>query len=182
MDAQSPGRLTVYPTDRIDLERVCEEESALRKASHAEGAMGHNSSDYRHMWTLFMQIVERADSMNSDPNAFSTGTGFNEKTINAWTKMIATARSILEGLNKMRNADKMVGVILDKHTRTLAQAVTIDLGVELKRVLDSVDRGDDHSAIAFNIRKLMYKRLPEIFLRSARASLDSSREEFGLMH
>lgn len=167
---------------QLDELRLDEEDGALRAVSPTEGALGRNASDYHQMWSLFMQIVERANSMNADPNAFTTKYGFNEKTLNAWTKMIATARSILEGLNKMRNADKMTRYILENYTRGLAQSVTIELGMEVKTVLDALDAGEDREAIAIRLKRFIYRRVPEIFLRSATETLASTKEEFSLLH
>lgn len=168
----------------IDLGRLEEEEEALRRVSPIEGALGRNASDYHNMFTLFRQIVERANALNENPNAFMGPMGqINTKALDSWTKLINTARQTLQNLNSMRNADRMTSYILDRHTRDLVQAVTVELGLELKEILDMVENeGGTADDVAFKIRKLMHRRLPDIFLRSATGTLQTVKQEYGLIN
>lgn len=164
------------------LARLAEDEDMLRGVSPVEGALGRNSSDYHNMWSLFTQVVDRANAMNADPTAFVTSHGVNEKTLNAWTKMIATAKSILSDLNRMRNTDRLVAGLLEDHTRALTQAVCAELGVEVKAIIDAIDAGEDKNDVVIMLKALMYRRIPEIFLKSASTTLVTAKEEFGLLH
>lgn len=168
--------------DLLDEERLRVDEDELRRVSAVEGALGQNASDYHNMWTLFTQMVERADAMNENPNAFLTAQGtIDVRALGAWTKMIATAKSILEGLNRMRNDDKMVAHMLDDHTRMFVQDVSISIGMELKGLIDRLEE-DGEREHADAVRRILYRRLSEIFLRSAESTLTQAREKFGLVH
>jgi len=162
--------------------RFDEEEEALRSVSPIEGALGRNASDYNNMWSLFCQIVERASAMNADPDAFLTPTGrYDDKSLNAWTKMIATARSILEGLNKMRNSDRLTAHILEKHAQDLSQAVAVELGRSLREIATMVDTSDKQE-LRNALLKFMNRGVPEIFAKSVKSTLGSAKEEFGLLN
>lgn len=171
-------------TDQIHiaLERLIEEEEELRKISPTDGALGRNASDYHQMYSLFMQIVEQAKSIRLDPKAFVTATGYNDRMLNAYTKMVSVGMKAISELNRMRNNDRMVAYMLDKQTRDLIQSVTIDIGIELKSLIDALDRGEQSDDLAVRIKKLMYRRLPDIFLKSASSTLESAKSEFGLLH
>ena len=73
--------------DQLEMdERLTEEEAELRKVSPMEGAFGTNASDYHNMWSLFTQMVQRANSLNSDPDSFvSVSGGVDVRALNAWT-------------------------------------------------------------------------------------------------
>ena len=172
---------TLDATAKATLSRLAEEEEELRKISPIEGALGRNHSDYHSMWNLFTQIVDRANVMNQDPAAFVTKDGFNEKTLSVWTKMISTAKSILEGLNKMRNNDKMMSLLLEDHTKAFTQSVCIELGVEIKRIIEDIDEGSTKDDIILSLKRLMYKKIPHIFTKSATSTLAQAKEDFSLI-
>lgn len=171
------------PPPPQDTDRLIEEEEELRKISPASGATGMNASDYYNMYDLFMNVVQKAKALGEDPQAFLSKTGvYNDKLFNAYARLMATAMKAISELNKMRNADKMAALILDEHTRELSQSVSIELGVELKRLIDSIDRGKSSPEVSAELKRLLYKRLPEIFMRAADATLASVKDEYGLPH
>jgi hypothetical protein len=167
--------------DELEI-RVEEEETELRKVSPIEGALGKNASDYHNMWALYSQLVERVQSLNVDANSFVTPHGtVDVRTLATWTKMIATAKSILEGLNRMRNEDKMVTHMLDRQTRLLVQDVSIGIGLQLKGFIDRLEARGQHD-IADDMRRFLYRRLAGIFLKAAETTLNTSKQEFKLLH
>lgn len=168
--------------DQLEMdERLTEEETELRKVSPMEGAFGTNASDYHNMWSLFTQMVQRANSLNSDPDSFvSVSGGVDVRALNAWTKMIATAKSILEGLNRMRNEDKMVTHMLDRQTRMLVQDVSLGIGLEMKTIIEKLEARGQHD-LADDLRRFLYKRLSGIFLKAAESTLTASKQEFRLL-
>jgi hypothetical protein len=165
------------------LDRLLEEEDALRDLSPMEGALGLNSSDYRRMYDLFLRLVQDAQSLRADPHAFLTPEGrYNDKIINAYAKLMGLAMKGMESLNRMRNNDKMVSTMLDSNARELSQLACVDLGVEIKSIIDMIDGGASSEDTVMSLRRLLYRRVPEIFLRGATSSLKSTKEEFGLLH
>lgn len=144
--------------------------------------MGRNHSDYHYLFNLFQQIIERANSMNSDPTAFVDKFGYNEKLISAWTKMIATAKSILEALSKMRNADKMVGLMIEDHTKVFTQACCVEIGNEIKKVIEVIDTDEDRDQVVIMLKRLMYKKIPEVFLKAAVATVNQTKADYHVMH
>ncbi len=159
-----------------------EEEEELRKISPSEGAHGKNASDYYNMYDLFMGVVEQAKALKADPRAFVDSRGrYDDKIMNAYTRMIGTAIKAISELNRMRNHDRMVSHILDKQARELVQSSTIDLGLELKMLLEAIEKEEDSEDLILRVKKLMYRRLPEIFAKSAHSSLSLTKEEFGIL-
>lgn len=170
-------------SDKDDI-RLLEEEEELRKISPIDGAYGRNASDYRQMYDLFLRVVEDAKSLRADPHAFLNAQGqYNDKVINAYSKLIGLGMKAIDSLNKMRNADRMTAHILDAHTRELAQAVTIEIGLEIKDIIEKVDRGElTPGDFVIALKAFLYKRLPKIFLTSAKTTLHSAKEQYGLLN
>ena len=94
--------------------------------------------------------------------------------------MIATAKSILEGLNRMRNEDKMVTHMLDRQTRMLVQDVSLGIGLEMKTIIEKLEARGQHD-LADDLRRFLYKRLSGIFLKAAESTLTASKQEFRLL-
>ncbi len=167
----------------VDLTRLLGEEEALRDLNPTEGAMGLNSSDYRRMYDLFLRLFQDAATLRADPQAFMTASGqYNDKIINAYAKLMGLAMKGMESLNRMRNNDKMVATILDSATRDIAQAACVDLGIELRNLIALIDRGASGNEVVIAIKRLMNKRVPEIFFKTTISTLHSTKEEFGLLH
>ena len=168
-------------TDQND--RLEEEEEELRKISPIEGAMGRNGSDYKNLYDMFLRLFEDAATMRANPKAFINESGqYNDKIINAYAKLMGLAMKGIESLNRMRNNDRMVEKMLDGHAKEFAQYAAVELGVELKNVIDSIDRGASSDEIVIRLKKMMHKRIPEIFLRSATVTLQAAKEEHGLLN
>lgn len=169
--------------DRIDFDRLEEEEEALRVASPIETAMGRNASDYRNMASLFQQIIQRASAMNDDGRAFLDARGgYNTRALATWKSLISEARQILEGLSKMRNTDKITSYILEKHTRDFSQMVAAALGKSILDIIDALDASSDRDDVKRQLTKLVNRGVPSMFRDAAHATLTSSKEEFGLLN
>lgn len=161
--------------------RFDQEEEELRKMSPSEIALGRNSSDYFLMSDIFSNIAEHIRVIKADPKAFFDEAGrYNDKMINAYKGLVNTAMKALSELHRMRNADKMTAHILDHHTRDLVQSAAVEIGQELKSIADAAESGEDGALIATRVRRLLHRRLPEIFVKSASTTLAESKEEFGL--
>lgn len=150
--------------------RMDDEEQELRRI-----APGDNHDDYHHMYALFVDVVQHALGMSTDPNAFRDSRGdYNALTINAYRGLLSTAAKTLESLNKMRNADKMTEYLVEQSTRDLVGAASIEIGFELKKILDMLDSGASDGELGIAIKQLMFRKLPSIF---AQASVSATRSE-----
>jgi len=168
--------------DSLDFGRLLEDEDELRSISPSEGAYGKNGSDYRQMFAMFSRLLQDATVIRSDPKAFVDSKGnWNEKVLGAYAKLMGLAMKGMSELNKMRNNDKMVAGLLEAHTKDFAQSIAIELGAEVKSIIEAVDRGDNKLEVILLLKRLMHRKIPEIFLRSAGSTLHASKEEFGLL-
>lgn len=164
------------------IDRLVEEDDELRSISPAEGAQGRNGSDYRQMYDMFLHLVNDAAAIRGDPKAFRDANGtYNDKVINAYSKIMSLAIKGMSELNRMRNNDKMVSKILNEHAQDLSQNVSIELGLEIKAIVEAIDHGESSEDIAIRLKRLMYRRIPEVFLRVASETLTASRAEYGLL-
>lgn len=168
--------------DILELSRRFEEDdSSLRRVSFAEGALGHNDSDYHNMWGLFLRIVRRAEAIDEDPTAFSNADGkLDPKILDTWGKLIDNGRKILEGLNKMRNSDRLVIHVLETHTRSFAQAIAGPLGVELRELLLDLEEIPEAAHVATRMRRLINDGVRTMFQTAALETMARSRDEFKL--
>lgn len=177
MNGLNDNELTGLDTARLD-----EEEEALRSLSPTETALGHNASDYHNMTALYRQIIERVSAMNDDPRAFVTKSGaYDVKALGVWKSLAGEARQMLQGLNAMRNSDKMTSHILEQHTREFSQAVAVNLGQALSQIIMSLDQSD-RDEIKQELLRFVSQRMPAIFASAGRSTLSASKEEFGLLH
>jgi len=157
------------------------EEEELRKIAPSRGAFGENASDYLNMYDMFMSVIQHAKALSSDPNAFLTPQGtYNDKIINAYKGLMGTAIKAMTELNKMRNADKMTAFILDSNTRDLVGAASVEIGMEIKKIIDGVDSGNSSDEVVLGLKRLMYQKLPKIFTEAAQESLEITKETYGL--
>lgn len=164
-------------------QRLTEEEEELRALAPIEGALGKNGSDYRNMYSMFVRLFQDATALRADPKAFLTPSGqYNDKVINAYAKLMGLAMKGMESLNKMRNTDRMVAGLLEANTKELAQASCIELGIEIKKIIDSIDQGSDADDVVLRLRRLMHTRIPEIFLKTASTTLHAIKDQYGLLH
>lgn len=157
-----------------------EEEDELRAIGPAESAFGKNGSDYLRMSELCQRLFDDAATIRSNPRAFIVDGHYNDKVINAYSKLMSLVLKGRADLSRMRNQDKMVDRILNENTRDLSQAVSIELGAEVKSIIQAIDAGSDSDEVIILLKRLMYQRIPQIFLKSAKETLESTREEYGL--
>jgi len=162
-------------------QRFEDDDNALRKMSFTEGALGHNDSDYHNMWGLFLRIVRRAESIDNDPHAFvNDGGRIDSKAIDSWGKLVDNGRKILEGLNKMRNSDRLVLHVLETHTRSFAQAIAGPLGMELRDILIELEDIPEASHVASRLRRLINDGVRTMFQTAALETMARSRDEYKL--
>lgn len=161
--------------------RFDEDELYLRsRASHAN-ALGRNDSDYHNMWGLFLRVIRRAEAIDNDPQAFLSPSGaYDTKAVETWAKLIDNGRKILEGLNKMRNSDRLTVHILESHTRSFAEALAGPLGVELRAILTELQQVPEASHVTARLARLVNDGVVTIFRRAALETITKSKEEYKL--
>lgn len=166
----------------IDLDRLEEEEKALRSVSADQIALGHNASDYHNMAALFRQMVDRAAAMNADPTAFVNAKGqYDTRALLAWKALVSECRQILEGLSKMRNSDKLTAAILERHTREFSQSAAASLGAQIGDLLGKIDELDREEMRSM-LKQLLSRGMPKAFSDAARATMETSRDQFALLN
>jgi hypothetical protein len=168
--------------EAADMQRLLDEdEGVLVQDSLVED--DNDGTDYHHMWDLFRRIFRRIKALDADPIAFlnDDGNSTNHYKLTMWVKLISEARSLLEGLNKMRNNDRLVVAILEGHTKRFAIQLIDSVKVEILPQIETLrERGQGD--IADQLESTIRRRLPNVFTNVAVDSLQNSKEEYNLMH
>lgn len=171
------------------VEAVCdrfdETSMDLRRLDPADLALGHNDSDYHNMADLFRRIYRRIAALDSDPEAFRTPEGkHNFQRYRDWANMVSSAKSILEGLNKMRNTDRMTVSIIEQHTKRYATALVGPIGDVIRGVRDELFAIDHPKAqeLSMRLSLLLDKDVPLIFRDAAVRTLKESKDKFKLLN
>ena len=161
--------------------RFEEDDLVLRSISVQEGALGQNDSDYHNMWGLFLRLIRRAEAIDEDPRAFlDRHGGYDTQALSVWTKLIDNARRILEGLNKMRNSDRLTISILESHTRSFAQALAGPLGTELREILEDLEGIPEAKRPRARLALLVSEGVVTLFRQAAVDTMARSRREYRL--
>lgn len=163
--------------------RLDEEEEHLRQYNLLAGVKGENTSDYRHVYDLFLKIYTDAKALRANKTIFIDPTTHkvNDKAINAYAKLISIALKAISELNRMRNSDKLVQSVLDKHAQTMAQALTTNLAVELTRIITGLQNGTMTAQKgAQALRLLLHRRLPEFCVEARDEAYEQAKTEFKL--
>lgn len=171
--------------DVVMFERMAEAEQQLRSFSAADVALGANDSDYHSMADLFRRLMRRISALDADPKAFMNPDGRHSmQKLNTWASMVNTAKSVIEGLNKMRNSDRMTVSILEQHTKRYAAAVASPLASTLRDVRDELMFIEDPKAkeLAQRLTLLLSEEVSGIFTDAAKKSLGETRERYKLLN
>jgi hypothetical protein len=138
-------------------------------------------TDYHQMWEQYRRVNRRIRAFDADPTAFHSADGtLNTMKLQMWVKLVSEARSLLEGVNKMRNQDRLVVAILEAHTKHFALRLIDSIKVEIAEQASLLRDGADAAAVAGSLERLVLQRLPSIFRDAAVDSLHYSREEYSL--
>ena len=181
----APDALAMPEPVELTLQRLETDSADLRLADPEDMALGHDNSDYHQLTALFMRLQRRITALDSDPRAFINADGSHSfQKIGTWASLIDGARRIIEGLNKMRNSDRMTVSILEQHTRRFATAFTRPVAQELRAIRDSLEASPDPAArhAAQRMTELLGTGVPTIMTDAAVQSLRDSREQFKLLH
>ena len=151
----------------------------------AQIAEGKNNSDYHQLAQLLLRLTERIKAFDETADSFLGADGLIcLRKLKIWSELVDQARKIIEGLNKMRNSDRMTLSILESHTARFASAalrpVATDLRAieaELRTSLDPVSR-----RCAEKLSLILSGKLPEYFEGAAIASLRESQETYKLLN
>lgn len=156
-----------------------EDEIALMQA---DASNTDENGDYHHMWDIFRRLFRRIKALDADPTAFLGPEGGVSATKMAmWIRLVSEGRSTLEGLNRMRNNDRLVVAILEGHTKRLAVQLIDSVKAEFIPQIDLLrERGQEDLALA--MEDTLRKRLPYVFRDAAIDSLQNSKEEYSLLH
>lgn len=170
---------------QVTLERLERDTKALQTASPADVALGHHDSDYHQMADLFMRLQRRIVALDSDPTSFTNADGSHSfSKLKTWSDLIDGARKIIDGLNKMRNSDRMTASILEAHTKRFATAITRPVASQLRTIYTTLEHSNDPAArrAAELLSELLTSGVTTIMLDAAAQSLRDSREEYKLLN
>lgn len=172
------------PPPRDLSDAIESDEHELLSVNPHNMALGKNDSDYHSMVDLFRRLMRRIAALDADPTAFITDDGRHSmQRLSIWSGMISNAKSILEGLNRMRNQDRMTVSILEKHTEEFAIKVATPIGDVLRSVRADLlaMRSPKGNELAARVSLLLDSEISDVFASAAESSLASSREKYKLM-
>lgn len=178
-DIDSKSTALVPVETRID--RISDAETRLRRMPVAGHPIGtSDANDYDEMRTLFVELAETMRAIRSDPNALKSPMGgYDVAMVRALTAMVDSLRKIIEGLNKMKNSDRLTLAILESHTRAMSQNLAIPLGEKIRVALSQIEEGDPNAAQA-TLTALVQGDIVDIFREAATQAMISSRESYNL--
>jgi len=171
--------------EEVAFERLAAAEGELKQIAPSDVALGKNDSDYHNMADLFRRLMRRIAALDADPTAFVNPDGQHSmQRLNTWSNMVSNAKSIIEGLNKMRNSDRMTVSILEQHTKRYATAIAAPIADVVRSVRDDLAFIDHPKARELELRLtiLLEQGVPGIFRDAAVRSLRESREKYKLLN
>lgn len=167
------------------LERLNADAAELRATDPEEMALGDNNSDYHQLTDLFMRLQRRIAALDSDPGAFTAADGSHSFTkLRTWAALIDGARRIVEGLNKMRNSDRMTVGILEQHTRRFATEITRPVANHLRAIRNELTASSDpvaHRAVE-QLTFLLDEGVTNIMVNAATQALTDVKAEYKLLN
>lgn len=164
---------TVLTTDRMDFD-----ESQMRRLYYSGNAVGHEDIDYQEMWRLFTKVIQRVESVNADPNAFRTEAGkINFNALGSWSSLVTNAKGILTDIHKMRNSDKFLALILQKHTLAYGAAIAQPIAEIMRQILVELKRLNADPETTEKVENLLAGGMAELFGRVALTTLKQTRKE-----
>lgn len=175
-----------FPTPvEVSLARMERDATGMALADPEEVALGRENSDYHQLTDLLVRLQRRIAALDADPNAFRNADGDHAfSRLSTWSSLIDNARKIVEGLNKMRNSDRMTVAILEQHTRRFAAAFTRPVASELRAIRDDLATSSDPAAqrAAARLSSLLGSGVSTIMSDAAVQSLRDSKEQYKLLN
>ena len=95
-------------------------------------------------------------------------------------KLASELRQILKTLSDMRNSEKLVSVILARHTEQLVHLLTEPVGATLRDTRDRLYRGEDPRNVAEQLDALVGEELLPLFESLAKQALEQSKQQYKL--
>lgn len=162
-------------------ERFNEDDASLRETSLESVASLRNSSEYAFLHDLYVKIYQRFQAIDADAQAFANKNGgWDLGMLKAYTSLCHEVRAIIESLNKMKNSDRLVLMILETHTKKFAQNLAAPMGLELRGVCEELARIPEASHAAARLTALVEGGVTNLFKKAAVDSLAQSREKYNL--
>jgi hypothetical protein len=97
-------------------------------------------------------------------------------------KLAGELRNMLKTLSDMRRDEKLFNIILVRHTEALVQQLAEPLGLALRDIQDRLARSEDPTLVAQRVEQLLAGDLHPIFERAAKHALESSQQEYKVLH
>lgn len=177
--------LAMPETLEATLHRLEKDAGDLRMADPEDLALGRDNSDYHQLTALFLRLQRRIEALDADPTAFTNADGSHSfAKLGTWASLIDGARKIVEGLNKMRNSDRMTVSILEQHTKRFATAISRPVAHELRSIQTMLEHCADPNAqrAADAIAQLLNVGVTTIMTDAAVQSLRDSKETYKLLN
>lgn len=169
----------------VTLRRLDTDAKEMRLHDPEEVALGRNNSDYHQLAELLQRLQRRIEALDNDPTAFVNADGTHSFTkLNTWSGLIDNARKLVEGLNKMRNSDRMTISILEQHTKRFATAISKPVAQELRLIQGLLKTSSDPAVVQAraHINALLEQGVQGIMRDAAVHSLREAKEQYKLLN
>lgn len=169
------------PIARDSLRRHCQKHLQVVTASldAADGAPRDDYEvDYLELRKLYGKMVRLFDKfyVELSPEAIRKNTYEHM----ALLRMVSDLRATLKTLADMRNSEKLMGTILNNHTRQLIRLFSEPVGQMMRRAVERLRAGEDPQEVADWIEQLLAGDIYPAFNDAANRALEISRQQFGL--
>lgn len=163
---------SVLTNGRMDFD-----EGAMRKLYY-NGSSGREDVDYNEMWGLFTKVAQRVEAINADPNAFRNENGkVNYNALGSWSSLVNNARAILTDIHKMRNSDKFLALILQRHTLAYGANIAQPLAEIMRQILAELKKTNASLETIEKVENLLEGGMAEMFSRIALTTLKQTRKD-----
>lgn len=178
--AEANEELPARPSLERHLTKHCAILKGAPQVAPPKGTSDHET-DYFELRTLYHEFKVIFQDVRRE---FSEAKRQKKKTSDyglvMLVKLASELRQMLKTLSDMRNSEKLVSIILARHTEQLVHLLTEPLGATLRDVRDRLWRGEDPRVVAEKLDDLLGGELLPLFETIANQALEQSRQQYKL--
>lgn len=150
------------------------------------------AEDHEGLWALFDRIQYVLNQFDYDGLFFTKPVVGDDGEVKSyalvsdphqmsqWISLMKEARGLLEGVNKVRNSNRVTDAILASHTRRLVRNLATPFEAHLGPLVAAAEAGEDSERIAEQLRDFMMHTFAGILQNAVDSAVNETREVYRL--
>lgn len=161
--------------------RHLEKHCALVADAPSEEETNDYETDYFELREIYTEVKKIFENVREEfSEAKEKGKKTSDYGLVMLLKLVTELRHMLKTLSDMRNSEKLVAVILTRHTEQLLERTALSVSLPVRDIRDRLRRGEAPDVLADELDRLLDEEFPAMMQTAGQTTLDQSRQQYKL--